>query len=227
MENNRSDELYHYGRKGMKWYQNIFTSGKNARADRKRKKSLEKAREVKKQKAEAAKQKAVEAESTAAKRERLLNSTNAQELYENRHLLTTVEINERINRIDTEAKLAGVAARTKTTGRDRVNKIMEYAKMANDIYDVTQKPVVKALKKKIMGEKEVKNISKIEEVLKNLDNSSDEEVQKALNRAKNINSLRDALDPDRKKNNSNGKNSGVSQEVIDDILREIEELKNK
>ena len=220
MENNRSDELYHYGRKGMKWYQNIYTSAKNVRTNRKRKKSLEKAREVKKQKA-------VEAESTASKRERLLKSTNAQELYENRHLLTTAEINERITRIDTEAKLAGIAARTKTTGRDRVNKIMDVVKMANDLYEVTQKPVVKALKKQIMGEKEVKNISKIEEVLKNLDNSSDEEVQKALNRAKNINSLRDALDPDRKKNNSNGKNSGVSQEVIDDILREIEELKNK
>lgn len=25
----RNDELYHYGRKGMKWYQNIFTKGKS------------------------------------------------------------------------------------------------------------------------------------------------------------------------------------------------------
>lgn len=215
MENNRSDELYHYGRKGMKWYQNIYTSAKNARTNRKRKKSLEKAREVKKQKA-------VEAESVAAKRERLLNSTNAQELYENRHLLTTVEINERINRIDTEAKLAGIAARTKTTGRDRVNKIMEYAKMANDIYDITQKPVVKALKKQIMGEKEPKKITDLEEALKNINNLSDEQIQALSKRANNINSIKRAVN-----NDSNGKNSGVSQDVIDDILRELEELKNK
>lgn len=215
MENNRSDELYHYGRKGMKWYQNIYTSAKNVRTNRKRKKSLEKAREVKKQKA-------IETESTAAKRDRLLKSTNAQELYENRHLLSTAEINERITRIDTEARLASIAAKTKTTGRDRVNKIMDAAKMANDLYEVTQKPVVKALKKQIMGEKESKKITNLEEALKNIDNLSDEQIQALSKRANNINSIKRAVN-----NDSNGKNSGVSQDVIDDILRELEELKNK
>ena len=183
MENNRSDELYHYGRKGMKWYQNIYTSAKNVRTNRKRKKSLEKAREVKKQKA-------IETESTAAKRDRLLKSTNAQELYENRHLLSTAEINERITRIDTEARLASIAAKTKTTGRDRVNKIMDAAKMANDLYEVTQKPVVKALKKQIMGEKESKKITNLEEALKNIDKLSDEQIQALSKRANNINSIK-------------------------------------
>ena len=175
MENNRSDELYHYGRKGMKWYQNIYTSAKNVRTNRKRKKSLEKAREVKKQKA-------IETESTAAKRDRLLKSTNAQELYENRHLLSTAEINERITRIDTEARLASIAAKTKTTGRDRVNKIMDAAKMANDLYEVTQKPVVKALKKQIMGEKESKKITNLEEALKNIDKLSDDQIHSRTSR---------------------------------------------
>lgn len=222
MENNRSDELYHYGRKGMKWYQNIYTSAKNVRTNRKRKQSLEKAREVKKQKADEAKRKAAEAETVEAKRDRLLKSTNAQELYENRHLLTTAEINERISRIDTEVRLANIAAKTKTTGRDRVNKVMEAARMANDLYEVTQKPVVKALKKQIMGEKESpKKISDLENALKNINNLSDDEVAALSKRANNVSAIKRALS-----NDSNGKNSGVSQDVIDDILRELEELKN-
>ena len=32
------NELYHYGRKGMKWYQNIFTKGKNAVGSKRRSK---------------------------------------------------------------------------------------------------------------------------------------------------------------------------------------------
>lgn len=48
------DELCHYGRKGMKWGQNIFGKIKAANTSRKRKKNLKKAREAK-----AARQKAL------------------------------------------------------------------------------------------------------------------------------------------------------------------------
>lgn len=40
-------ELYHYGRKGMKWGQNIFGKVKAARTNRRRKAALVKAREAK------------------------------------------------------------------------------------------------------------------------------------------------------------------------------------
>lgn len=50
-----NDELYHYGRKGMKWYQNIYSAVKDAKTARTRRKNLEKAREAKKTKAEEAK----------------------------------------------------------------------------------------------------------------------------------------------------------------------------
>ena len=41
-----SEELMHYGRKGMKWYQSIYGSAKKANRKRKRKKALKKARQV-------------------------------------------------------------------------------------------------------------------------------------------------------------------------------------
>ena len=41
-----SEELMHYGRKGMKWYQSIYGAAKKANRKRKRKKALKKARQV-------------------------------------------------------------------------------------------------------------------------------------------------------------------------------------
>lgn len=49
-----SDELMHYGRKGMKWYQNIFTAGKNAGSGTRKKTTAVK---TDKEKAKAAREK--------------------------------------------------------------------------------------------------------------------------------------------------------------------------
>lgn len=61
-------------------------------------------------------------ESIDEKRERLLKSNDPKELYENKNLLTTNELNERINRIDTEARLKSkIVEEHKKTGIDYVN----------------------------------------------------------------------------------------------------------
>ena len=46
-----TDELYHYGRKGMKWGQHIFAKAHARKVNKQRKKNLEKAREAKAKKA--------------------------------------------------------------------------------------------------------------------------------------------------------------------------------
>lgn len=87
-EYNYTDELYHYGRKGMKWGQHIFGKIRAAKTAHKRKQNLEKARQAKIEKKKAAdeRKKKLEAGKIPAKK------------------MTNEELQERINRLDLEKK---------------------------------------------------------------------------------------------------------------------------
>lgn len=109
-----SDELYHYGRKGMKWYQNIFTTPQARRAAKKRRQALEKARDTK----AAKKQEAEE-------RERIIRSGSAKELQKNKHRLSDDELQRAINRINMEQKLSEVNKAQTTKGKKIFTDILE------------------------------------------------------------------------------------------------------
>ena len=65
-------------------------------------------------------------ETRAQKRARLLKSVDAKELYDNKELLTTAELNERINRIDTEQRLKSkIVVEQAKTGADYINSRMK------------------------------------------------------------------------------------------------------
>lgn len=81
-----SGELYHFGRKGMKWYQNIYTKHKQKQTAKRRAEALKKARETKAANAKA-----------AAERQRLVDSGKISA-----KKMTTEELKSRIERINLE-----------------------------------------------------------------------------------------------------------------------------
>ena len=74
-----------------------------------------------------------EEETPEMKRERLLKSSNAKELYENKDLLTTQELNDRLFRIDTEARLKSKIPAEPTLS-DRMNKVSNAVNKATELY---------------------------------------------------------------------------------------------
>ena len=133
-----SDELYHSGTKGMKWGRRLYQHKDGSLT------ALGRLRYGKK----GSKSNTTE-ESIEERRSRILKSTDPKELYKNRDILTTNEIKERIDRIDTERRLANIAENTKKTGFDRVDKILKIGKKINEVYEFRNTPAGKALLKKM------------------------------------------------------------------------------
>lgn len=174
------NELKHWGVLGMKWgvrrYQN--KDGSLTSAGRKHRSKLEGNEKE---------------ETTEEKRSRLLKSTNAKELYENRSILSTAEINERINRIDTEKRLSELADKSKKSGMDRVDKVLKIGRKANEVYEFTNTPIMKALKKKF-GLEEVEKHIGLDKVYEMRDKLSDKELSDALKRASTEKTIKKMLD---------------------------------
>ena len=92
-------------------------------------------------------------ESDADKRARLLRSSDPIELYNNRHLLSSSEINERINRINTETRLSEIAASYQKAnspaakGKKIVDTMISTANTATKIYGIWNSDAGKAARR--------------------------------------------------------------------------------
>lgn len=240
-------ELYHHGVKGQKHGERRYQSkdgtwtplglkmrrAREGSGDSKREKRegyFAKKKRIKNEKAAEAKarREAIEKETMEERRARMLKSTDARELYKNRDLLTTAEINERINRIDTEAKLSKIAASTKKTGLDYADKFLAYGRKANEIYEFTQKPICKALAKQMGFNVKTEAPLSYKSKLKNINKLSNKEVQELASRARNEENLRKFIDKyidggsdsnnQNANNNKKRKKEETSSLTRDDIL---------
>lgn len=196
--------LAHHGVKGQKWgvrrYQN--RDGSLTAAGKKR--------YNKDDKKEAPK------ETVEQKRARLLKSTDAHELYANKHLLTTAEINERLTRIDTEKRLGSVAAQDKRGFAKVMENAQKAIKTADDVYKLIQSPSVQAVMKKFKGEDDGPKYDKdnVESILKVKGKLSNKDLADLATRHENLGKLEKKLENDKKaKKDAEDANAKAKQEA--------------
>ena len=143
-------------------------------------------------------------ESAEEKKARLLKSTDPKELYENKDMLSTMELNERLNRIDTEARLQGkIVVEHEKTGMDYVDNLKTkidkgtalFRSVDNAYSSVANSAIGKTLAKKLGLEPPKKKID-IDEFWKNRHTKTAQEMMemnKWLTAEESIGKKRDAI----------------------------------
>lgn len=143
-----NDDIEHYGRKGMKWYQSIYgskdkkssgssgskklTLSPKAKARMAELSKKQKAKEAKKQEAEkrSAERKA---QAAAKRREEILR--NPSKLYKHRREFTQDEINAAIRTFEWEKKLSDLSAARRKAGEEQIRSMVNYSVNAINLYN--------------------------------------------------------------------------------------------
>jgi len=193
------DFIAHHGTKGMHWgqrrYQNpdgsLTPAGrkrymKNNRFRQKYLRDQAKRLEEERRKTETAKQ----------RHDRIMKSSNAEEILKNKDLLTTEELKERINRIKTEQELATYIKKSPTKmdkAKKHIDNTIEIVDKVGKFTDTkVGKMVVKEVKKQL-GFETTPTFKDYNDILKDLSKVDSNKLRDYKERAKNEKELRATL----------------------------------
>lgn len=140
-------------------------------------------------------------ETDEQKRERLLKSTDAKEIYENKHLLTYNELMERANRLDVEARIKGkiVEEKSKTgleymdNAANAIGKATNLYKKVDDAYKTVTESAIGKVVAKQLGIEPPKKKFNPDEFVKNLAFKTDSEVKSFKDRLMNERVAKDEM----------------------------------
>lgn len=232
-------ELYHHGIKGQKWgvrrYQkkdgSLTILGRHRyNHDTEFKKSVDRQRALTKARA------AKEANKTLEERRaELMKSVDPKELYKYKDLLTTQELNNRIERIDTEARLASRIPEQKTglaAVNAKMNKVSESVNSATNMfqkvdtaYSTVMKSAIGKTLAKQLGIETPKKEFDFRKFWANKDKASNQEMQEVAKRAadqKRIYEYIKSLDENGNPiSNNNGGKKGMSERDVEDMINRI------
>ena len=187
------------------------------------------------QQEESSKKKNPGEETLEERRARILKSTDPAELYRNKNLLTTNELNERINRIDTEQRLASKIPRaipqeTVKKGSTFVEKldkanavIIKTGNIINNgktvVKMLADTSIGKSLAEKIGMDLKPKNEFDLNRFLKNRNSASNQEIEAVAKRLQNERKIKTEVD-------RRNKEMAEARKQKQDAIKEKQNLEN-
>lgn len=150
-----------------------------------------------------------EGETVEQKHDRILKSNNAKEIYENRDVLSTAELQDRINRLNVESQLfSKIPVETKKTGMDYMNNAAKKIEAATNLYK-TVDTAFNTVAKSSIGKTLAKNLGidlpddkkkreSLSDFVKNIGDKDSKQIQQMVQDTKNIQNLKDALKREQK-----------------------------
>lgn len=163
-------------------------------------------------------------ETDEQKRERLLKSTDAKEIYENKHLLSYNELMERANRLDVEARIKGkiVEEKAKTgleymdNAANAIGKATNLYKKVDDAYKTVTESAIGKVVAKQLGIEPPKKEFNLAEVWKNRNKLTTKELQDASQRVESMNKIDVRLKAEKKAADEASSASAKKQRDMDD-----------
>lgn len=191
------DELEHSGIRGMHWGIRRFQNADGSLTPAGRRRYMKDAKWRSKYERHVAEQKAkkqIKQQETAKQRhDRLMKSSDANELYKHRSELTTQELQDRINRIRVEEDLSRYIKREPTKMEKAMAKMDKAMSTADKVVKWADSPagklMVKGLKKQL-GIKDTPKTTDYNKFISGISGKSDKEIADMAARIKNENVIR-------------------------------------